>query len=186
MASVARIKFEIAFEGSSQCWKNADVCAIDLVGPKSEVSARSVGTGDSSLKAGRLKWCIPNKDSIRPLFEREKFVEQVGLTPEIARTIQLTARVFESYDNLSRLVKGLDGAIKPERWARRHDVSIVIENHAELDDGGSYLIKVRNVGERRLRATFIKLDEQTSKKSTSEETKAQVASTEPMRTSSPT
>ncbi len=54
----ARINFRIAFEGSSQCWERADVCAIDLHGLKSEVSATCIKTGDSRLQAGKLQWKI--------------------------------------------------------------------------------------------------------------------------------
>ena len=163
--SSTRITFEIAFEGSAQCWKDADVCAIDLIGSQSEISANSVGKRESRLHEGRLKWLVPNNDSVRPVFEKKKFIDQLDLPSETGKTIQLSARVFESYAVPSNtLIMGVDGVVRsPKEYrARRHDIPVIIEGRSELKDGGCYLIKVRNVGEMSLRATFNKLDEQTA------------------------
>ncbi|HSX03660.1 MAG TPA: hypothetical protein VLG76_02920 [Rhabdochlamydiaceae bacterium] len=156
MSSIDRIKFEIAFDGSSQFFgqKDTNVCAIDLVGTKSEISAESDRSrGDSSLKAGRLKWCTPNNNDL----------DQIALTPKVAKAIQLTARVFESYNNPWKMIKGLDGVTRPEQRVRRYDIPITIEDHPEFETGKCYLIKVQKVQEHRLKATFTKIDEQPTK-----------------------
>jgi hypothetical protein len=150
----SRISFQIAFEGSAQCWKDANVCAIDLLGPKSEVSAQSVGKKDSSLRAGPLQWHVTNKGE----FPGEKVLDEISLASAVAKTITLIARVFESYE--SEPVQGLDGIKHTKQWEKYYNIEIGIEDHAELEDGKRYLIKVQTVGERRFKAEFIKLDEQ--------------------------
>lgn len=164
----ARIKFGITFEGSSQCWEGADVCAIDLHGLKSGVSAISVGIDGSSgsrVQAGKLQWSISSKDPTRPFLQIQKRVDQIGLTSEVANSFGLTARVSESYDNLSRLERGLDGSIKPQQCVRWHDVAIEIAERSELKAGKTYLIRIQNIGERCLRASFAQVEELKSRTS---------------------
>ncbi len=71
-----------------------------------------------------------NKDNSSP--QVEKLADLIGLTPDIANSFGLTARVFESYDNLSRLEKTLDGSIRPQQYVKRHDIHIEIEEHPEF------------------------------------------------------
>jgi hypothetical protein len=174
-ATAARIGFKIEFEGTARCWKDADVCAIDLIGPKSQVSAESISK-DSSLKAGRLTWFVADGTKRREL-------ERISLSPEVAGSLKLTARVFEYYDNYNRQTMGLDGVIRPERRARRHDVPIKIAQHSELESGASYLIRVSNVGERNLTATFTKIATEPSHAPKPDESKAATESPTPKRES---
>jgi hypothetical protein len=156
------VRFQIEFEGSSRCWNNANVCAIDLYGPKSQVSARSEGI--LHLQGERLKWHITNKER-----SGEKLADEISLASEVAKTIRLTARVFESYESTS--VESSDGIIRPGQWAKRHDIPITIEDHAELENEERYLIKVKNIPGSGLRAEFIKLDKQQAKISKPKESK---------------
>src|SRR4051812_48408473 len=113
MAIEARVRFGIMFEGSSQCWEKANICAIDLHGLKSGVSAVSSKIGDSTVQAGKLQWNIVNKD-VHPLcFNAQKLADEISLTSAVANSFTLTARVFESYDNLLKSERGLDGSVKP-------------------------------------------------------------------------
>lgn len=118
-ASNIRIKFEILFEGSPQCWKGARLSAIDLIGPKSAISAQSVEKGDATLKSGRLRWYVFNRNEGQSFQQnlsqgmssegRPKITDQIALTPQIARTIQLSARVFEIEGGHSHATKVLEG-----------------------------------------------------------------------------
>ena len=155
MASTSRVKFEIAFVGSSQYGENANIGSIDLHGLKSEISA-----ANSEFREGKLKWSVPNNDRVRLLSQTRKLVDQISLEPSSADLISFSARVFSSYNNLCKLEQGLDGVIRPTQSVRRSDVPITIENRPVFVGGETYLVRVQNVGLRSLRATFVKLGEQ--------------------------
>jgi hypothetical protein len=159
MELTSRIRFRIAFQGSASCWKDAHVGAVDVHGPKSEVYAHSPDGRESKLYEGALTWSIPNKDTPRPFFQSRKELEQISLPADVAKTMSLSARVFEHYENHRHLTMQYDGTTTPELRARRHDIGIILENQAALEEGNSYLIKIKNIGERTLRAEFIKQEE---------------------------
>ena len=181
MAVEARVRFGIIFEGSSQCWEKANICAIDLHGLKSRVSAVSGKTGDSTMQAGKLQWNIVNKDAHPLCFEAQKLADEIGLTSAVANSFTLTARVFESYDNLSKSERKLEGSVKPQQWVKRYDVDIEMGEHPAFEPGQGYLIRIQNIGECNLRASFVK---QQSKISPAKSvTQSRVAPTVPTETS---
>ncbi len=153
-----RVQVSIAFEGSANCWKDAHACAIDVSGPKTELYAQSVGKSDSKLYEGPLKWSVPNTDKIRPFFQTRKDVDVISLPSAVVKTMTLSARVIETYENHRHLTVHPDGTTTPELRARRHNVPITIANQSDVEAGKSYLIKIINIGARTLKAEFIKRD----------------------------
>lgn len=153
--STRPVLLAIAFEGSSQLWKDATICRIDLIKLKDKdgVFADSDKKGDSSLQEGRLIWHIPETDSKLP-WKTEKKTALLAVSPELAANIELTARVFVSYLDLSRLTKGFDGSIKPEQSFQRQDIPIHIEARPKMENGQSYMIQVTNAGNKQVTAKF--------------------------------
>lgn len=155
MVSSAGVRFEIEFQGDPLCWKKANVCGIHLLGSEGKV-AEVVETENSSLQRGPLKWRVLHTDSSRPFLGSE---DQLYLTYEIAKKIQLIARVAESYNNPSKYVQGSDKIFRQERLVRYHDLPIRIQSPLELEAGEGYRIKVQKILGECLKATFTKLNE---------------------------
>lgn len=113
MAPISRIKFAIAYAGFSQCGTRDKTRAINLSGTKSEVLAQFI-RGDLTSKQGHLKWCLPSNNH-RTFLEKQMVV--IPVTPQVANTKDLIARVFKTSEVSSRRMRQPDGIVVPETMA---------------------------------------------------------------------
>jgi hypothetical protein len=151
MEPISRIKLEIAFEGGAEygdanraTGKKPTICVIDLHGLKRRVWASSFpppADMSSSLKDGKLKWNVAHTSRSWS----DKLVNQISLTPDSARLMNFTAMVYTP---------------GKYRESTISNVPITIVDPPAFEPGESYLIQIQNIGERSLKASFVKLGEE--------------------------
>ncbi len=146
MSTISTVSIGIEFKGSSEWSKRATITAINLRGLGSNISAVSAPSVECVLKEGPLRWVIPVKVVHQAPFQTERRLDKLSLSPEDARKIQLTARIFKEDLVGGRL-----------RMYRQSDIPIEIAERSGLEAGESYLIRIQNIGDRCLKASFVKL-----------------------------
>ncbi|MES2122316.1 MAG: hypothetical protein V4492_06015 [Chlamydiota bacterium] len=152
-SSSGNIQFQISFQGLTN-YNDWNVRCIDLEFDGLDVISACI-SGDIPSSTEQLL-----QFQIRHGFYQRSF-DRISLTPELANTLKLSARMFQFYECSNRLTVQPDGSVKGETRAKRRDLPIPASSIPEFKEGDSFRIKTVNNG-LKLDVVFFKVDETTS------------------------
>lgn len=160
--ALSKVMFELSYKGSTQSsgW-NISVIDVKLQKVLKEISAHI--NKDIPATTEQFLDITLRTNSGNPIMDKvsERTVQRIAVNSTSAKTIELTARIFQTYENRDRLTMYPNGTVKGELRARREDKSIFIREMPEFEPGKCYRIKVVNT-EGTLNASFVLVEEKIS------------------------
>ncbi|MFZ0565725.1 MAG: hypothetical protein WAM28_06035 [Chlamydiales bacterium] len=152
MASSGNCSFEVSYHGKAEYPANWTISDIDLKfqGVDKEIACRinkEIPSSTEQLLRFTVRDQLNNWTGYR-----------ISLAPELAKTIKLSAKIFQYYESSRHMTRGSNGIFRPERRARRDNLPISVSRLPEFEEGKCYRIRVENDG-KGLNATFVEIDE---------------------------
>lgn len=170
------VNFEISYAGSYVYQGGGEISVIDVqfAEANQEICVdinRQFTVSKEQILNFRMRSATGN--SLMDTQSKWTSVRRISLPTELAKTIQLSARIFQSYENSNVRTVYPEGTTRGELRARRYDLSISTPPSPEFVGGNCYRIKVVNENNR-LSATFVPIDEATAQAERQEQMRVQM------------
>ncbi len=154
MSLVGSVNLELSWRGSYTYGRDWDIKTVDLKMEKGthEVFAH-IQTNISEKDEQPLKITASNKNESLLLSDKTSFT--VNLPVSLLSTIEVSARIFQVFENRNMMLRQPDGSFTYEKRARRDDLPVFIDEMLAFEPDQTYQMRIVNK-EGTLKATIEK------------------------------
>lgn len=141
MAVGSNINLELYWQGPYIYSKDWDISILDINMAETnyEISAH-INKDLSSTHEQRLNFRVSEKGG--SIFESEEESESIECPIDFAKSMKVSARIFQSYENRSVQIRQLDGSYSYEKRVLRDDLPVFIDKFPEFQPSEIYQIKI--------------------------------------------
>lgn len=143
MSLGTNIKLELYWQGPYSYRGNWDLSVVDIKMKDSahEISAH-IDTHQPATQEQRLNFRVSKKGA--SYIEKYQESATIECPSYFLKTMEISARIFQTYENRSTLIRQLDGSYAFETRARRDDLPVFIDALPDFAPNATYQIKIAN------------------------------------------